>query len=115
MVEAKRSLSRTKPRDYRPQLYALAKYYAKEEAKHRIRAEGKRITDYWPRDIAVMATELLMLEPDRFITRARDVIAKEVEAEQAKERLKAQRKGGHFLSQSVTSPAPSGDQNPRVA
>jgi hypothetical protein len=41
MVEATRSLSRTKPRDYRPELYALARYYAKEAAKDRIRAQSK--------------------------------------------------------------------------
>ena len=82
MVEAKRSLSRTKPRDYRPQLYALAKYYAKERAKHRIRASGKRVTNYWPGDIAVMGMQLLMEEPDRFIGRARDVLAKEIEEDQ---------------------------------
>jgi hypothetical protein len=73
------------------------------------------VTDYWPRDIAVMARELLMAEPDRFIGRARDIIAKEIEAEQAKERLKAQRKSGHSLSQSATSPAPADDQTPRIA
>ena len=82
MVEAKHSLSRTKPRDYRPMLWSLAQLYAKEEAKDRIRASGKRITDYWPRDLAVMATEILMAEPERFIGRAQDIITKEIEEDQ---------------------------------
>jgi hypothetical protein len=72
---ATRSLSRTKPRDYRPQLLALARYYAREEAKARIRAAGRKISHYLPKDIAVMANALLLQEPEPFITKARDLIA----------------------------------------
>jgi hypothetical protein len=58
MVEAKRSLSRTKPRDYRPILYALARYYAREAAKDQIRARGEKISAYLPKDATVMAMQL---------------------------------------------------------
>jgi hypothetical protein len=69
MVEAKRSLSRTKPRDYTRQLYALARYYAREAAKDRIRHAGKRISDYLPREITAMAEELVEQEL-QFMARA---------------------------------------------
>jgi hypothetical protein len=65
-------------------LYALARYYAREAAKDQIRARGERISAYLPRDVTVMAMQLLMEDPDRFFHRARDIIAKEIEEEQAK-------------------------------
>jgi hypothetical protein len=52
-----------------------AKCYAREEAKARIRAAGRKISHYLPKDIAVMANALLLQEPEPFITKARDVIA----------------------------------------
>jgi hypothetical protein len=89
-------------------LYALALYYAREAAKDQIRARGEKISAYLPRDLTATAMELLMADPDRFFHQARDIIAKEIEAEQAKER-------GHTLSQSANSPPAKQPQTPRIA
>jgi hypothetical protein len=48
------TISRTKPRDYRPALLALARYYAKEETKDRIRHAGRKISHYLPKEIAAV-------------------------------------------------------------
>jgi hypothetical protein len=88
-------ISRTKPRDYRPALYSLARYYAKEEAKARIRAAGRKISHYFPKDITVMANQLLLAEPEPFIARARETIAGWI--------AKEQRQTVHTLSQSATT------------
>ena len=79
MAEATRSLSRTKPRDYRPALWAMARYYAREEAKDRIRARGQKVQHYMPKDITRMAMDLLMAEPEPFLARARRTLAAEIE------------------------------------
>ena len=84
MVEAKRSLSRTKPRDYRPMLYAMARFYAKKEAIERIRHAGKKVTQYRACEIMGMADELLLAEPQPFVHKAMKVLAAEIQREQAK-------------------------------
>ena len=38
------SLSRTKPRDYRPALLSLARHYAKQEANDQIRPKGYKLS-----------------------------------------------------------------------
>jgi hypothetical protein len=70
-------MRRTK--DFRPQLLSMARYYAKEEAKHRIRARGEKVSRYAAKDITRMAMELLMKEPEPFVARARKVLAAEIE------------------------------------
>jgi hypothetical protein len=72
---ASRSLSRTKPKDYRPALIALARYYAREEVKARIRRSGKKISDYYFREIAAMADRMLEEEPELVLPKARTTIA----------------------------------------
>jgi hypothetical protein len=64
--------------DFRRQLWALALHYAKEEAKKQIAAEGKRITQYLPKEITQMARDLVAADPKRYIERARETIAKEL-------------------------------------
>jgi hypothetical protein len=78
MVEAKCSLSRAKPRDYRPMLRTLARLYAKQEAIERIRHAGRKITDYRAHEIMGMADDLLLAEPQPFIQKAMRVIAEEI-------------------------------------
>ena len=41
-------IPKIKQRDYRPQLLVLARYYARKEAKDRIRAAGRKISHYVP-------------------------------------------------------------------
>jgi hypothetical protein len=51
IVMAARTLSQQKPKDYRPALLSLARMYAKEEAERRIRAQGQKLSHYFPKDI----------------------------------------------------------------
>jgi hypothetical protein len=44
-----------------------------------------------PKEIAVMADQLLMVEPERFVARAREVIAEWIVEDQAKARRKLER------------------------
>ena len=44
-------------------IYALSLFYAKNAAKAAIRAEGKRVTDYAPKDITRMASAPRCGEP----------------------------------------------------
>jgi hypothetical protein len=64
--------------DFRRQLFALALWYAKQEAKDAIQAKGHRLSQYLPKEITQMARELVAAEPQRYIERAREVIAKEL-------------------------------------
>ena len=41
-------ISRRKPKDYRPALWALTRMYAREAAKDAIRARGARVSRYLP-------------------------------------------------------------------
>ena len=50
---------------------ALARYYARQEAKRQIRARGQRVTDYDPKDISIMARALLLAQPEHFVERAK--------------------------------------------
>jgi hypothetical protein len=79
-------ISRRKPKDYRPILLALTRYYAREAAKDAIRARGRKVSQYSAREIAVMADQLLMDEPEPFVARAKEVIAEWIAEDQAKER-----------------------------
>jgi len=79
---AAHSLSRTKPKDYRPALLSLARYYAKEEARRRIRARGEKLSHYLPKDITRMSFAILEEEPERFVARARETIGRWMAAEQ---------------------------------
>ena len=88
-------ISRRKPKDYRPAQWALTRIYAREAAKDAIRARGGKVSHYSPRDIAVMADQLLMAEPEPFVARARETVAEWIAADQAKARTV------HTLSQSV--------------
>ena len=67
----------------------MAKYYAKEAAKDRVRARGHKLSQYLPKDVTRMAIELLMAEPERFITAAREAIVRDL-------LRKAQRRTGRF-------------------
>jgi hypothetical protein len=40
----------------------LARHRARDAVKEQIRAQGKRISDYYPRELAVMAEELVPQE-----------------------------------------------------
>ena len=96
-------ISRRKPKDYRPALWALTRMYAREAAKDAIRAQGHKVTHYYcAREIAVMAEQLLMDEPDPFVARAKETIAEWIVADQAKA---ASRKTVHTLQQSVDTPS----------
>jgi hypothetical protein len=64
--------------DFRRQLWTLALYYAKQEAKDQIAAKGQRLSQYLPKEITKMAHELVAQEPQRYIERARETIAKEL-------------------------------------
>jgi hypothetical protein len=72
---ASSSLSRTKPRDYRPALLSLAQRYARQAAIAQIRAKGHKVCDYLPKDITRMGMALLMQEPEPFFAKVREVIA----------------------------------------
>jgi hypothetical protein len=65
-------------------LYALARFYAKKEAIERIRASGRKVTDFAYREIMGMADDLLLAEPQPFIQKAMKVLAEKINAEQAK-------------------------------
>ena len=52
-------------------IYALSLFYAKNAAKAAIRAEGKRVTDYAPKDITRMASALLAENPSQFVAKAK--------------------------------------------
>ena len=103
---AARSLSRTKPKDYRPALLTLAQYYAKEESKRRIRAQGRKVSHYFPKDITRMSMAILEAEPERYVARARETIARWI--------VQDQRKAGHTLSQSVNSLPETGAQDKEI-
>ena len=95
-------ISRRKPKDYRPALWALARMYAREAAKDAIRARGGKVCHYCAREIAVMAEQLLMAEPGPFVARARETVAKWIAEDQAKERRKLERKSQHTFSAEVS-------------
>jgi hypothetical protein len=92
---AARSLSRTKPKDYRPALLTLAQYYAKEEAKRRIRAQGQKLSHYFPKDITRMSMAILEEQPQRYVARARETIARWIAADQKSEHLRNSRKAAN--------------------
>jgi hypothetical protein len=107
MVEATRS--------YHPKVLraidALARYYAREEAKRQIRARGQRVTDYAPRDISIMAKALFVTKPEHFVERAKaSAVVKEVVAKIAAQAArKAQRKTVNTLRQCVDSRSASSE------
>jgi hypothetical protein len=72
-------LHMAKPKDFRRQLLSMARYFAKEEAKDQIRAKGHKVTQYAAKEISAMADALLLSEPERFVARARKVLAAEIE------------------------------------
>jgi hypothetical protein len=78
---AARTLSQRKPKDYRPARITLAQYYAKEEAKRRIRAQGQKLSHYFPKDITRMSMAILEAEPERYVTRSRETIARWIAAD----------------------------------
>jgi hypothetical protein len=63
---------------FRRQLWTLALLYAREAAKEQIKAKGEKLTGYAAKDLTRMAVELVAKEPERFIGRARDLIASEL-------------------------------------
>ena len=103
---AARTLSQRKPKDYRPALLTLARMYAKEEAKRRIRAEGRKLSHYFPKDITRMSMAILEAEPERYVAQARETIARWIAQDQ--------RKAGHTLSQSVNSLPEKGAQDEEI-
>src|SRR5262245_57912343 len=54
-----RAEARAKPKDFRPTLWAMSRYFAKQEAIAQIRARGHKITHYAAKDITRMADALL--------------------------------------------------------
>jgi hypothetical protein len=72
-------LHMAKPKDFRPQLLSMSRYFAKEEAKDQIRAKGHKVTQYAARDISALADQLLLSEPERFVAQARRTLAAEIE------------------------------------
>jgi hypothetical protein len=92
---AARSLSQRKPKDYRPALLTLARYYAKEEAKRRMRAEGQKLSHYFPKDITRMSMTILEEQPERYVARARETIARWIAADQKSEHLRNSRRAAN--------------------
>jgi hypothetical protein len=45
---------------------ALMRCHARQEVKDQLRARNQRVTDYDPRDISIMARELLQSKPEVF-------------------------------------------------
>ena len=84
---------------------ALARYYARQEAKRQIRARGQRVTDYDPKDISIMARALLLAQPEHFVERAKaSAVVKDVEAKIAAQAArKAKRKSKHSINTEVRS------------
>jgi hypothetical protein len=63
---------------------ALMRYYAIQEAKEQIRARNQRVTDFEPKDISIMARELLHTKPEVFLERAKaSSVVRELEAKLA--------------------------------
>ena len=88
MVEASTSLPRypstviappKKPKDFRPALVSLARYYARDAVKDQIPARGHKLSQYAAKEIAQMADALLLSEPERFVAKARRTLAAEIE------------------------------------
>jgi hypothetical protein len=77
---------------------AIMRCYALQQAKEQIRARGQRVTDYDPRDISIMARELLHSKPEVFLERAKvSAVVKEVEAKIAAQAArKLARKSQHL-------------------
>ena len=92
-------------------IHALARYYAREEAKRQIRGRGQRVTDYAPKDISIMAQALLLAKPEHFVERAKaSAVVKEVVAKIAAQAArKAQRKTVNTLRQCVDSRSASSE------
>jgi hypothetical protein len=88
---------------------AMAMFEAKKAVKRQLQAEGKKISWYLHKDITIMASALLEERWDEFIAKAKvSAVVRDLAAEiEAKERRKAQRRTGHFLSQSVDTSPPS--------
>jgi hypothetical protein len=84
-------------------IHAIAKYYARQEAKQQIRAQGQRVTDYAPKDISIMARALLLAKPEHFVERAKaSIVVRDLAAAiEAKERRKAERKLQHSSNSEV--------------
>jgi hypothetical protein len=68
-----------KPKDFRPALVSLARYYARDAVRDQIRARGHKLSQYAAKDITALADQLLLSEPERFVARARKVLAAEIE------------------------------------
>jgi len=73
---------------YHPKVFntirCLTEYYAREEAKHQIRARGEKVSNYLPKEIAIMAHLLLVTRPQEFVDRAKaSAIVKKVQADPA--------------------------------
>jgi hypothetical protein len=85
---------------------ALMRVYAVQEVKDQIRGRNRKVTDYDPREIGIMARELLYSKPDHFVERAKaSAVVKEVEAKLAAQAArKAQRRSGHTRPQAVRFP-----------
>jgi hypothetical protein len=49
-----------KPKDFRPQLLAMARYFAKQEAIAQIRARGEKVSHYAAKDTMVPSTSVAM-------------------------------------------------------
>lgn len=69
---------------YHPKVFntirCLTGYYAREEAKHQIRARGEKVSDYLPK-------LLLVTRPQEFVDRAKaSAIVKKVQAEPSRGR-----------------------------
>jgi hypothetical protein len=87
-----------------------AERIAREEVEREIKGRGQRITDYLPKDIRIMALARLCSNPGHHVARAKAsrLVALITAEEEAKERRKAQRRTGHTLGQSVTTPSEGG-------
>ena len=68
-----------KPKDFRPALVSLARYYARDAVKDQIPARGHKLSQYAAKEIAQMADALLLSEPERFVAKARRTLAAEIE------------------------------------
>ena len=99
---AARSVSRTKPIDHHRAIACEARRLAKQEARRRIRARGEKLSHYLPKDITLMSFAILAEQPEPFVARARETIARWIAADQKSEHMRNSRRpasGGLSLNE----------------
>jgi hypothetical protein len=109
MAKATSSISSSKreaerAREHRCAVIHLARYRARREVEGELRSKGIRVTLVRPAEISAQARDYLAQHRERLMAEAEQAIATSP--------LFARWRTGHTLEQSVTSPAPTPDQDP---